>query len=80
MTRLGADGVVVSTMEMRVRDRECAMLEHRKVHIVECSIRARPPRTSASRHRLARGSSLAILSLDPQRRQAARVNLGTGMR
>ncbi len=80
VTRLGADGVVVSTMDMRVRDRECAMQEHRKDHIVECSIVGTATAHFGEPHRLARGSSLAILSLDPQRRQAARVNLGTGMR
>ena len=30
VTRLGAEGVVVSSMDMRVRDRECPMQEHRR--------------------------------------------------
>jgi uncharacterized protein YbjQ (UPF0145 family) len=72
--RLGGEAVVVSRMDMRVHDRECPMQEHGKDHIVEVTIigtamvqfatEAKPP------------PPLAILSLDPQRRQAARVKLG----
>jgi uncharacterized protein YbjQ (UPF0145 family) len=78
VARMGGSGVVVKTMDMRVRERECPMQEHRRDHIAEVTIigtaiaqftRSRPGRT-------ARDGSLAILSLDPQRRQAARVKLG----
>ncbi len=79
VTRLGADGVVVSTMNTRVRERECMIIEHLKDHIAECSIVG-----TATAHfgepGLARDPSLAILPLDPQRRQAARVHLGAGAR
>jgi uncharacterized protein YbjQ (UPF0145 family) len=74
--RLGAEGVVVSTMDMRVRERECTMQENRKDHIVECTIIGTATAQFAQPKRKAEGSSLAILSLDPQRRQAARVRLG----
>src|SRR5712691_12008632 len=74
--RLGAEGVVVSTMDMRVRERECTMQENRKDHIVECTIVGTATAQFARPQRKAGGSSLAILSLDPQRRQAARVKLG----
>ena len=72
--RLGGEGVVVQRMDMRVHERECPIQEHGKDHIVEVTIVgtamvrfasvAKPP------------PPLAILSLDPQRRQAARVRLG----
>jgi len=72
--RMGGEGVVVSRMDMRVHERECPMQEHGKDHIVEVTIVgtatvryaavAKPP------------PPLAMLSLDPQRRQAARVRLG----
>ncbi len=72
--RLGGEGVVVPRMDMRVHERECPIQEHGKDHIVEATIIgtamvrfasvAKPP------------PPLAILSLDPQRRQAARVRLG----
>ena len=73
--RLGAEGVVVSKMEMKVHERECPMQEGRRDHIVEVTVigtataRFASPGTRPPR-------SLAILSLDPQRRQAARIRLG----
>jgi uncharacterized protein YbjQ (UPF0145 family) len=76
VTKLGAEGVVVSSMDMRVRERECTMQEHRKDHIVEVTIVGTATAQFGRSHRLAQGSSLAIMSLDPQRRQAARVKLG----
>jgi uncharacterized protein YbjQ (UPF0145 family) len=80
VTRLGGEGVVVKTMDMRIRERECPMQEHRRDHIAEVTIIG----TATARFTHARDSlgpgrgegSLAILSLDPQRRQAARVRLG----
>jgi uncharacterized protein YbjQ (UPF0145 family) len=78
VAKLGADGVVVRTMEMRIRERECPMQEHRRDHIAEATIigtaTARFGRSGRDRDR--QRPSLAILSLDPQRRQAARVKLG----
>jgi uncharacterized protein YbjQ (UPF0145 family) len=80
VTRMGGEGVVVKTMDMRIRERECPMQEHRRDHIAEVTIigTATVPFTRA-RDSLGPGrsqGSLAILSLDPQRRQAARVRLG----
>jgi uncharacterized protein YbjQ (UPF0145 family) len=73
--RLGAEGVVVSKMDMKVHERECPMQEGRRDHIVEVTIigtaTARFASPGAQQPR-----SLAILSLDPQRRQAARTRLG----
>jgi uncharacterized protein YbjQ (UPF0145 family) len=76
VARHGADGVVVSSMDMRVSERECTMQEHRKDHIVEVTIIGTATAQFAHPKRAERGSSLAMLSLDPQRRQAARVKLG----
>jgi uncharacterized protein YbjQ (UPF0145 family) len=75
VTRLGADGVVVQDMEVRVRERECPMSEGRRDHIVEATIIGTAIARFAKRSREAR-TPLAIMSLDPQRRQAARVRLG----
>jgi uncharacterized protein YbjQ (UPF0145 family) len=75
VTRHGADGVVVQSMDMRVRERECSMQEGRRDHIVEATIiGTATARFARSEHR--QPEPLAILSLDPQRRQAARVRLG----
>jgi uncharacterized protein YbjQ (UPF0145 family) len=73
--RLGAEGVVIATMEMRVRERDCPETVGRHDHIVEATLIgtavARFSRTE-QRHD---GPALAIMSLDPQRRQAARVRI-----
>jgi uncharacterized protein YbjQ (UPF0145 family) len=73
--RLGADGVVIATMQMQVRARDCPATAGRRDHIVEATLIgtavARFSRTG-QRHD---GPALAIMSLDPQRRQAARIRI-----
>jgi uncharacterized protein YbjQ (UPF0145 family) len=73
--RLGADGVVIATMEMKVRERDCPETAGRRDHIVEATLIgtaiARFARAGQRHHRPA----LAIMSLDPQRRQAARIRI-----
>ena len=75
VTQLGAEGVVIATMDMRVRERECPVQEGRRDHIVEATtIGTAIARFSRSEQRHS-GPTLAIMSLDPQRRQAARVRI-----
>ena len=84
--RLGAEGVVIADMQLRVSERECPMAEGRRDHIVETTIigtsiarfgAARARRLSSRRVPEHEGKpSIAVLSLDPQRRQAARVRIG----
>jgi uncharacterized protein YbjQ (UPF0145 family) len=81
VTRMGASSVVVKDMDMRVRERECPMQEHQRDHIVEVTIIGTATTEFTRSHpgpagQDGRVGSLAILSLDPQRRQAARVKLG----
>jgi uncharacterized protein YbjQ (UPF0145 family) len=74
--RLGAEGVVVASMEMRVRERECPAQEGGRDHVIEAvNIGTAIVRFSTPTER-AGASPLAIMSLDPQRRQAARVDIG----
>jgi uncharacterized protein YbjQ (UPF0145 family) len=75
VSRMGAEGVVVSANELRVRERECPAVEHGRDHIAEVTTvgTAIARFTSAT---VAPTRSLAVLSLDPQRRQAARVKIG----
>jgi uncharacterized protein YbjQ (UPF0145 family) len=75
VARIGAEGVVVKTMDVRVRERECPVQEHRRDHIVEATIIGTAITRFSAAPRAAERPSLAILSLDPQRRQAARVRL-----
>jgi len=75
VTRHGAGGVVVQEMTVRVRERECPMQEGRRDHIVEATIIGTAI-TRFAEGRRSQAAPLAIMSLDPQRRQAARVRLG----
>ena len=60
---------------MRVRERECPMQEGRRDHIVEATIIGTSIAAFAQQPTGRRPAPLAIMSLDPQRRQAARVRL-----
>jgi len=77
VNRLGADGVVIAAMQMAVRERDCPAQVGRRDHIVEATLVGTAiARFSRAGHRHARAGPdlrpLAIMSLDPQRRQAAR--------
>jgi uncharacterized protein YbjQ (UPF0145 family) len=76
VARLGADGVVVTTVTTRVRERDCPAAEGRRDHIVEATLIGTAIARFHAPSRSAEQPSLAIMSLDPQRRQAARVRLG----
>ena len=71
--RLGAEGVVIASMQLRVRERGCPVQVGRRDHIAEATLigtaitRFSPAGPSGA------GPALAIMSLDPQRRQAARI-------
>ena len=74
--RIGAEGVVIADMEMRVRERECPVQEGRRDHIVEATVIGTGiTRFSRAAEAQAGGRTLAIMSLDPQRRQAARIKI-----
>ena len=69
--RLGAEGVVIATMQMHVRERDCPVTAGRRDHIVEATLIG----TAVARFSRAGprhdGPALPIMSLGPQRRQAA---------
>jgi uncharacterized protein YbjQ (UPF0145 family) len=75
VTRLGGEGVVIADMDMKVRERECPVSEGRRDHIVEATtIGTAIVRFTQHEQRQTR-PTLAIMSLDPQRRQAARIRI-----
>jgi uncharacterized protein YbjQ (UPF0145 family) len=75
VARLGGEGVVIADMEMHVRERECPVSEGRRDHIVEATtIGTAIARFARSEQQHSR-PTLAIMSLDPQRRQAARIRI-----
>jgi uncharacterized protein YbjQ (UPF0145 family) len=83
--RLGAEGVVIATMAMRVDERDCPEQVGRRDHIVEATLTgtaiarfARAGQRDQGQHDKGQrdtGLALAIMSLDPQRRQAARIDI-----
>jgi uncharacterized protein YbjQ (UPF0145 family) len=79
--RMGAEGVVIADMDLRVRERECPAQEGRRDHIIEAvNIGTAIVRFKSSHLGRDQRSPLAIMSLDPQRRQAARVDIGQNRR
>ncbi len=76
VARQGADGVVIASNDLRVRERECPTQEGRRDHIAEVTIIGTAIARFAAHPAAERPGVLAVLSLDPQRRQAARVRLG----
>jgi uncharacterized protein YbjQ (UPF0145 family) len=79
--RVGAEGVVIADMDMRIRERECPAQEGGHDHIVEAvNIGTAIVRFKSSHLERTSRAPLAMMSLDPQRRQAARVNIGQNRR
>jgi uncharacterized protein YbjQ (UPF0145 family) len=73
--RFGADGVVIATMELGVSERDCPSQVGRRDHLVESTVTGTAiARFAAGRPRHA-PPPLAVMSLDPQRRQAARIRI-----
>jgi uncharacterized protein YbjQ (UPF0145 family) len=79
--RMGAEGVVIADMSMRVRERECPAQEGSRDHIIEAvNIGTAIVRFQSKHLDGTRQAPLAMMSLDPQRRQAARVDIGQNRR
>ena len=72
----GAEGVVIQSMDLRIGEHECPAPEGARDHLAEVTIIGTAITHFTRSKRAAERPSLAILSLDPQRRQAARVRLG----
>jgi len=73
--RLGADGVVIAAMEMRVRERDCPVQVGRRDHIVEATLIGTAITRFSGAGQRQPSPPLAVMSLDPQRRQAARIGI-----
>ena len=66
---------MIAAMEMRVRERECPAMEGRRDHIVEATTIGTAIVRFARSEQQHSGPTLAVMSLDPQRRQAARIRI-----
>jgi len=73
--RLGADGVVIAGLQMQVRTRDCPATVGRQDHIVEATLIGTAIASFSSTGPRLAGPALAVMSLDPQRRQAARIRI-----
>ena len=73
--RLGAEGVVIAAMQLQIRERDCPVQVGRHDHIVEASLIGTAVAGFPRAEQRADGPPLAIMSLDPHRRQAARIRL-----
>jgi uncharacterized protein YbjQ (UPF0145 family) len=68
----GAEGVVIQSMEMRIGEQECPAQEGARDHLAEVTFIGTAITHFARSARSAERPSLAVLSLDPERRQSAR--------
>ncbi len=73
---LGGEGVVIQSMDMRIGEHECPAQEGARDHLAEVTIIGTAITHFTRSKRADERPSLAILSLDPRRRQAARIRLG----
>jgi len=73
--RLGAEGVVIAGMQMRVRERDCPVTVGRRDHIVEVTLIGTAIVGFSRAARRDAGPTRAVMSLDQQRRQAAGVRI-----
>ena len=73
--RLGAEGAVIATMQMQVRQRDCPAAVGRRDHIAEATLIGTAVASFSRAGQRPDGPALAIMSLDPQRRQAARIRI-----
>ena len=72
VTRLGAEGVVIAAMELRVRSRDCPAAVGRRDHIVEATLTGTAIVRFSAAGRPA-GSPLAVMSLGPRQPSRAGV-------
>ena len=71
VARMGAEGVVVSAIDLSIHDRECSSGQYTRDHFAEVTIIGTAIARFSSGAVVPAGS-LVVLSLDPQRRQTAR--------
>jgi uncharacterized protein YbjQ (UPF0145 family) len=67
-----ADGVVVSSIDLEIRERECPVTDGQRDHICESTAIGTAIVAFKSSAQPPRAGALAIMSLDPERRAAAR--------
>ena len=74
--RVSADGVVIERTEMHIGEAECRGKEHARDYRAEVTMLGTAISQFSSRARHRERPSLAVLSLDPERRSATRAGAG----
>lgn len=72
VARMGAEGVVIESMDLHIGEQECAASEGARDHIAEATFIGTAITHFTKSRRQAEGPSLAIMSLDPERRRSVR--------
>lgn len=70
--RLGGEGVVIADVSLQIRERECPVREKQRDHVAEATMTGTAIARFSRAARRRGPSSLSILSLDPQCREASR--------
>jgi len=73
--RLGAEGVVITGMQMRVRERDCPVTVGRRDHIVEVTVTGTAIASFSRAGQHLAGPALTVMSLSPECRPAARLRV-----
>ncbi len=79
--RVSGDGVVIQRTELHISEQECRGLEHARDYRAEVTMLGTAITAFAGERRVAERPSLAVLSVDPERRRVSRVgpgNAGSG--
>ena len=73
--RLGAEGVVIADMQMRVRQSDCPVMAGRHDHVVEVTLTGTAIAGFSRAGQRRAGPALAVMALDQQRSQSARISI-----
>ena len=73
--RLGGEGVVITGMQMRVRERDCPATVGRRDHLVEVTLTGTAIARFSRANQYPASPALTVMPLGPQRRQAARARI-----
>jgi uncharacterized protein YbjQ (UPF0145 family) len=73
--RLGGEGVVITGMQMRVRERDCPATVGRRDHIAEVTLTGTAIARFSRAGQCPAGPALTVMPLGPRRRQAARARI-----
>jgi uncharacterized protein YbjQ (UPF0145 family) len=78
VSRVHGDGVVIQRSDLRIDEHECPGIEGARDHLAEVTMIGTAIARFATGSRTGNRPSMAVLSLDPERRRAAAARAGAG--